>query len=160
MTDPANEPENENPIAEAVGEKKQAPGRSGRLPFPAVGQGYMNEKDEKKWAGRAHIWSLLGIPFVGIGYIFVPLFVYFTKRGESPFVDAHAKETLNFSILSAVVVLVSTSASVAASTVGACVSFIVPIAFATANLIFCIQGHGAAKRGEAYRYPWNFRLIR
>ncbi len=124
--------------------------------FPAMGQGSMSEKDEKTWAMLGHISSLAGIFILpGIGYVLGPLAVYLLKKGESPYVDEHSRETLNFSIITAIVIIVSAAAGVAA-----CFAWCITATAAIANLIFCIQGSLAAKNGEAYRYPFNLRLIK
>ncbi len=52
--------------------------------------------DEKNWAMLCHLAafsSVVGVPF---GHIVGPLVVWMWKRGESPFVDRHGRESLNF----------------------------------------------------------------
>ena len=120
----------------------------------------MEPAAERKWASMGHILSLIGIPTGGVGYTIPPLIIFFLKKGESPFVDEHVKETLNFSIITTVLFWIATGSAVAATAVGACFAWLVPGVLALVNLIFCIQGFSASKNGEAYRYPFNLRLIK
>lgn len=114
----------------------------------------MNEKDEKLWAMMGHLLSLTGL-FTAIGYVIGPLIPFLMKKGESPFVDEHSRETLNFSILTFIVVFASGTIGFAA-----CFVWLITAMMAILNLIFCIQGALAAKSGEAYRYPFNWRIIK
>lgn len=167
MTDPTesnSQPEEQpdNPIAEAVNEhaERTAPGERRNLHFPATGQGEMEAASERKWASMGHILSLFGIPIVGFGYVIAPLVIFLMKKGQSPFLDEHVKETLNFSIISAIAIWVSGLTAVASAPVLGCFAPLIPGVFAVMNLIFCIQGFIASKNGEAYRYPLNIRMIR
>lgn len=139
----------EAPQAEAPSSKPSS------MIFPAMGQGQLDEKGEKFWAMLGHALSLTGIPSGGIGYLVGPLIPYLMKKGESPYVDEHAKETLNFSILTAIVVFGSGALGFAA-----CFMWIITTGMAILNLIYCVQGAIAAKNGEAYRYPFNWRIIK
>ena len=120
-----------------------------------MGQGNMGPTQEKFWASLGHLLSLTGIFTAAFGYVIGPLISYLLKRGESPFVDEHAKETLNFSILTFIVIAGSGLLGFAA-----CFLWIITAGMALFNLIFCIQGALAAKNGEAYRYPFNFRILK
>lgn len=116
----------------------------------------MTEKDEKLWSMMGHLLSLSGILTVSLGYVVGPLIPFLMKKGESPYVDEHSKETLNFSILTFLVIWVSGLSAIPLGCFGA----IIPGIMAILNLIFCIQGALAAKSGEAYRYPFNWRIIK
>lgn len=153
-------PENKNPIAKTVDDQtpKEAPSdrpnKTG-LFFPAVGQGRMAEGSEKTWASLAHITSLAG-PFTGgVGYVVGPAVIYLLKKGESPFVDEHTKETLNFSIITTLAIWITGAIGFLS-----CFLWIVTLFFAVANFIYCLQGFFAARNGEAFRYPFNFRIIK
>lgn len=121
-----------------------------------MGNGSLTQKDEKLWASLGHLLSLSGIPTGTLGYVVGPLIPYLLKKGESPYVDEHSKETLNFSILTFLIIWIS---SIGIIPLG-CFGVIIPGIMAILNLVFCIQGALAAKSGEAYRYPFNWRIIK
>lgn len=131
--------------------------RPGPLHFPALGNGTMSEKDEKFWAMLGHLISLSGAPTAGIGYVAGPLIAYFIKKDQSPFATEHCKESLNFGILTGIVLIVSVTAGFTAAP---CVGWIPGAAALVFNLIYCVQGAVAAKNGEAFRYPINWRIIK
>ena len=138
-------------------ESTPVPSRSNVLHFPALGNGTMSEKDEKFWGMFGHLISLTGAPTVGVGYVAGPLIAYFIKRDQSPFATEHSKESLNFGILTAIVLIVSAAAGFTAAP---CVGWIPGAAALVFNLIYCVQGAVAAKNGEAFRYPINWRIIK
>ncbi|MDF1754392.1 MAG: DUF4870 domain-containing protein [Verrucomicrobiales bacterium] len=161
--DPDSQPQNQNPsqetpppyIEESTPTPAPSPTSTDPLHFPAMGLGRMAQKDEKFWASLGHLLSLSGIVTGGIGYVVGPLIPFLLKKGESPYVDEHSRETLNFSILTFIVIWVSGIIGFAA-----CIAWIPTAVMAVLNLIFCIQGAIAAKDGQAYRYPFNWRIIK
>ena len=52
----------------------------------------------RTWTALCHASALLGVLFHFPGHILGPLIVWLVKRGESPEIDAHGKEALNFQI--------------------------------------------------------------
>jgi uncharacterized protein len=132
----------------------------GSLDFPAPGHSQMAVKDEKFWASMGHLLSLAGIPTGGVGYILGPLIPYLMKKGQSQFVDEHSKETLNFSIVTTIAIVVSGLGAVTALPILGCFAPMIPGLFMILNLIFCIQGAIAARDGLPYRYPFNWRLVK
>ena len=109
-------------------------------------------QDEKTWGMLAHlsglIASVVGVPFLG------PLVVMLTKGKESTWVNAHAKEALNFQIT----VTIALYASVALTLV--CIgAFLLPIV-GVAALVLTIIAALKANNGETYRYPATLRLVK
>ena len=107
----------------------------------------LSPADERLWATLAHVGGIL-FSFVA------PLVIWLIQKEKSAFVEDQAKEALNFQILVAI-----------AYTVGTILSFlIVPIllifAAGIASLVFGIMGAMAANKGEAYRYPFSWRIIK
>jgi uncharacterized Tic20 family protein len=111
-------------------------------------------QDERTWGTIAHLAAFAGFfaPFAGnaIG----PLVVWLIKREQSAFVEAHAKEALNFNIT----VLI-----------GYCVSalfIVVFIGFLLMGALFfywlAMTIVAAIKAGEgvSYRYPFALRLVK
>jgi uncharacterized Tic20 family protein len=114
---------------------------------PAVGQQPLSPSDEKLWATLAHI----SIPFFGfIG----PLIVYVVFKDRGQWLKDSSVEALNFSILYSIAQIVSTALT--AVVIGA---FLLPLLF-VAVLVFCILAAMAANKGELYKYPVNWRLIK
>src|SRR5207247_10506750 len=54
--------------------------------------------DVRTWSVLCHASALLGLFFHFLGHLFGPLIVWLVKRGDSPEIDAHGKESLNFQI--------------------------------------------------------------
>ena len=137
-------------------ETQSAPVRD-NLNYPPMGAGSVSIGSEKTWGSFAHLLSLTGPFTVFIGYVVGPLIVYFMYRDKSPFVTEHSKESLNFGILTAIVIGISVAAGLTALP---CIGWIPGAIAFVMNLIFCIQGAIAAKDGQGIRYPFNLRIIK
>lgn len=113
----------------------------------------MPSNEAKQWAFFAHLSALAGfvIPF---GSLLGPLIIWQMKKNEMPFVDDQGKEALNFQITMAI------------AFVACCILMLVLIGFLLAalvglvDLIYTIIAAIAANNGQAYRYPFNLRLIK
>ncbi len=79
-----------------------------------------------------------------------PLLVWLLKKDQSPFINYHGKEALNFAITSLLLMIV-----VGVVTCG----FGAPVV-AIAMIVFLVLAGLAANRGEWYRYPYSLRLIK
>lgn len=127
----------------------QAPGY-GQTP-PVYGQpayaAPLNPSDERLWATLAHVGGIV------LGFI-APLIVWLVFRERSGFVNDQAKEALNFQILIAIAYVVGSILLVIL--VG---GLIMALAWLAA-VIFGIMGAVAANKGELYRYPFNWRIIK
>ncbi|MCC7526708.1 MAG: DUF4870 domain-containing protein [Chitinophagaceae bacterium] len=100
--------------------------------------------DEKTLAILSHILTL-------VAWLIAPLVIYLIKKDESPFVAAHAKESLNFQITVALVCIV-----LAITLIGILLIWLVGV-FA---LILVIVATIKANDGRLYRYPFTLRLIK
>lgn len=100
--------------------------------------------------------GLLG--FVG------PLVILYSSRQPSAFVDAHAKESLNFqlSVLIYAVALSVIGMIIVLVTFGLGIFLFIPlvIGLAVAVLVFEILATIAATKGELYQYPLTIRFIK
>ena len=89
--------------------------------------------------------------------------MYLAKKGQSPFIDDHAKEALNFQITLVLYTLVLPAIAALIGIVTCGVGFVLlPIALIVPyvlGLVGMIMATMAANRGEFFRYPMNFRLI-
>lgn len=108
--------------------------------------------DEKTWGMIAHlsalVASLVGFPFLG------PLIVWLTKGKESAWVEAQAKEALNFQITAFIALAIS--AVLTCAVIGI---FLLPLV-GLAALVLSIIGGIKANNGEMYRYPATLRLVK
>ena len=60
--------------------------------------GTVPTENERTWGMLAHLSALAGLVMPLVGIVLGPLLVWLTRRDESEFVAAHAKEALNFNI--------------------------------------------------------------
>lgn len=117
---------------------------------PAPGYGApaaMSDADQRLWATLSHVG---GIFF----WFLAPLIIWLVTKERGRFVEEQAKEALNFQILATIVYVIGIIT--APIVIGA---IILPVA-GLAVLILCIIAAIAANRGEAYRYPFNWRIIK
>ena len=123
------------------------------------------QKSDRAWDVLCHLSALamfIGIPF---GNIIGPLIIWLVKRGDSPSVDEHGKESLNFQISYSLYLLL-----LAAITIGLMFILIgfllVPVLIAAAaigpliDLVFIIVASIRASNGELHRYPLTIRFLK
>lgn len=127
------------------------PPPAGAYPPPAAGApapgAPLSDSDQRLWATLAHAGGIV------IGFV-APLIVWLIYRGRGPFVEDQAKEALNFQILVVIASFVSGLLTLVL------LGFVLLPLIGIANLIFCILAAVAANRGETYRYPLNWRIIK
>ena len=82
------------------------------------------------------------------------LIVWLIGKERSAFVDREAKEALNFSILISIIYVVCTVTSFLI------IPLLIMLAAWIASIVFCIQGAMAANKGQDFRYPFNWRIIK
>ena len=107
----------------------------------------MTDADSRLWAMLAHLGIIL------FGFL-PPLIIWLVFRERSAFVDDQGKEALNFSILATIAYVVSSIL------IFAIIGIFMVIAVGIAVLILCIMAGIAANRGERYRYPLNWRIVK
>jgi uncharacterized protein len=107
----------------------------------------------RTWNILCHASALFGVFFHFPGHLLGPLIVWLAKRDDSPEIDAHGKESLNFQI------------SMLIYNVIAAVFCLVLIGFAflavlwVLNAVFVIVASIQASDGKFYRYPITMRFI-
>ena len=101
-----------------------------------------------------HASALSGIFLHVVGHIFGPLIVWLLKRNESPEIDAHGKESLNFQ-LSMLIYNV-----IAAILIIALIGIPLLILLYVLNIVFVIVASIQAGDGKLYRYPIAIRFIK
>ena len=139
-----------------MSEPSQVNSPSGRLSDPDA------TSDERSYALLTHL-SLLGHIIVPYVAIVIPLILWMVKKGQSPVIDDHAKEAVNFQItlLLYTLVLPILAALIGAITCGVGLVLLVPAILGPyiLGLVGMIMASMAANRGEFFRYPMNFRFI-
>ena len=131
-------------------------------PNIATETGPIDPQEELRWAAAAHLSMLVGL--VGIPGLLGPLVIWLIKKGESDFLDAQAKEALNFSLSLAIyivalvflIVIVAINESVAAIIVFS----LALVATLIAGLVLPIIAGIRAANGQAYAYPLAIRLVK
>lgn len=110
-------------------------------------------EDDRTMAMLCHLLGMF-TGFLG------PLIVWLVKKDQSPFVDHHGRESLNFqlTILLAMLALGSVTFVLMLVLVG---FLLVPVlaAIPIIALIFEIIAAIAAQRGEWHRYPFCIRMV-
>ena len=118
-----------------------------QLPLPVP------SRQVRQWAMFCHLSALLGI-WVPFGSLIGPLILWQMKRETDPFIDDQGKEALNFQI------------SVAIASAICLLLMVVVIGFflfglvAIGALVLTIIAGVKANEGQAYRYPFTWRLIK
>ena len=110
--------------------------------------------DIRTWCVLCHAAALLGLFFHFLGHLLGPLIVWLVKRGDSPEVDAHGKESLNFQI--SMLIYDAIAAILCVVLIG------IPILIAlwVLNTVLVIIASIQASEGKFYRYPITIRLIK
>lgn len=108
--------------------------------------------DEKTMAMFCHLSGLVGyiIPF---GNIIAPLILWQLKKENSPYLDYHGKEALNFQIAFTIYMFA------ALLTIMVLVGFVLVPVIGIGGLVLMIMASIKAKDGENYRYPFIFRVL-
>lgn len=86
----------------------------------------------------------------------IPLVLWLVKREESPFLDDHGREALNFHISLVLYILLSIPLVLAFGLGLVLLIFVIPVC----SLIFPALAAYAASKSEYYRYPATIRLIK
>lgn len=118
-------------------------------PYQPVPAPPLRPEDERTWAILVHLLPLVGVSFLG------PLVVWLVFRGRGPFLEHHAKESLNFQLTVLIALLVSLVA--VAVTFGIVV--FAPFAVYLGALVLQVLAAVAASRWEWYRYPVTIRFV-
>ena len=114
---------------------------------PVPQQPPLSGSDERLYATLGHAGIII------IGFI-APLIVWLIGKERSEFVDDQGKEALNFSILVTIGYVVSSILVVVF------IGFLLLPLVWIFSVIFCILAAIATNKGERYRYPLNWRIIK
>jgi uncharacterized protein len=107
----------------------------------------------RTWCVMCHASALLGVIFHFPGHILGPLIVWLAKRGDSPEIEAHGKESLNFQITMLIYDVI------AGLLCFILIGFVLLLALWVLNAVLVIIASMKASEGKFYRYPFTIRLI-
>ena len=107
----------------------------------------------RTWTALCHASALLGVLLHFPGHLLGPLIVWLAKRGDSPEIDAHGKEALNFQISMLIY------NGVAAVFCLVLIGFVILPILWVLNALFVIIAAIQASDGKLYRYPMTIRFI-
>ena len=108
----------------------------------------------RTWCVLAHATALVGFLVPVAGHIVGPLIIWLAKRQDSPEIDAHGKESLNFQISMLIWNLISGVLCLVV------IGFFMLAILHILNIIFVIIASIQASEGKLYRYPLAMRLIK
>src|SRR5881275_1743541 len=113
----------------------------------------ISSADVRTWNVLCHASALLGLFLHFLGHLLGPLIVWLVKRGDSPEIDAHGKESLNFQL--SMLIYDAIAAILCIILIG------IPILIAlwVLNTVLVIIASVKAGEGQFYRYPFTIRLI-
>ena len=101
----------------------------------------------------AHATALVGFLVPVAGHIVGPLIVWLAKRHDSPEIDAHGKESMNFQI--SMVIWYCIAGILCLVLIGIPILILLHLL----NIIFVIVASIQASEGKLYRYPLTIRFI-
>lgn len=116
------------------------------LPAPAV-------TNVRLWTVFCHASALLGVFLHFPGHVLGPLIVWLAKRDDSPELDAHGKEAVNFQLSMLLYTLISGVFCLIL------IGFVFLAILWVLNAVFVIIASIQASDGKFYRYPMTIRFI-
>jgi len=108
----------------------------------------------RMWNVLCHATALAGFFVPCAGHILGPLIVWLVKRNDSPEIDEHGKESLNFQIS---MLIYNVIAGVLCLVL---IGFVILAILHILNLVLVIIASIQASEGKFYRYPLAIRLIK
>ena len=108
----------------------------------------------RTWNVLCHATALAGFFVPWAGHILGPLIIWLAKRNDSPEIDEHGKESLNFQIS---MLIYNVIAGVLCLVL---IGFVILGILHILNLVLVIIASIQASEGKFYRYPLAIRLIK
>ena len=105
------------------------------------------------WTILCHASALLGVFLHFPGHVLGPLIVWLAKRDESPELDAHGKESLNFQLSMLLYTVISAVFCIVL------IGFVFLAILWVVNAVFVVIASIQASDGKLYRYPMTIRFI-
>lgn len=110
-------------------------------------------KDERTWGMLCHLLALTGLVGVPFGSIIGPLVMWLVKKNESPYVDQHGREAMNFGISTAIYALLCIPLCFVV------VGFILLPILVIFWLVMVIVNAVKANDAKPVRYPLTIRFL-
>lgn len=107
----------------------------------------------RMWCMLEHATALVGFLVPVAGHIVGPLIIWLAKRNDSPEIDAHGKESMNFQI--SMLIWYCIAGLLCLILIGIPILILLHLL----NIIFVIVASIQASEGKLYRYPLSLRLI-
>jgi len=107
----------------------------------------------RTWSALCHASALLGVFLHFPGHLIPPLIIWLAKRDDSPELDAHGKEAVNFQISMLIY------NAVAAVFCLVLIGFVFLAILWVLNAVLVIVAAIQASDGKFYRYPITIRFI-
>ncbi len=120
---------------------------------PPLSAPVLNVANVRTWSAFCHASALLGVVLHFPGHLLAPLIVWLAKRDESPEIDAHGKEALNFQIS----MLIYNAVALVFCLV--LIGFVFLVILWILNAVLVIIAAIQASDGKFYRYPMTIRFI-
>ena len=108
----------------------------------------------RTWNVLCHATALAGFFVPWAGHILGPLIVWLAKRNDSPEIDQHGKESLNFQISMLIYNIIAGILCLLL------IGFVILAILHILNLVLVIIASIQASEGKFYRYPLAIRLIK
>jgi len=121
----------------------------------------ITSENVRTWTVLCHASAFLGFLIPALGQFVGPLIIWLWKRDESPEIDEHGKESLNFQI--SMFIYTAVFAIVCFILMFVFVGFLlIPLiaVFYIVDVVFVIIASLKASEGQLYRYPLTLRLIK
>jgi uncharacterized Tic20 family protein len=122
-------------------------------PSPPLPVSTSSASNVRTWAALCHASALLGVFLHFPGHLIPPLIIWLAKRDDSPELDAHGKEAVNFQISMLIY------NAIAAVFCLVLIGFFFLAVLWVLNAVFVIIAAIQASDGKFYRYPMTIRFI-
>ena len=113
-----------------------------------------SSRDVRTWNVLCHATALAGFFVPWAGHILGPLIIWLAKRRDSPEIDEHGKESLNFQIS---MLIYNVIAGVLCLVL---IGFVILGILHILNLVLVIVASIQASEGKFYRYPLTIPFVR
>ena len=114
--------------------------------------------DDRVWAMLAHLSAAIAA-VVSAGWLTIagPLIVWLVKKDSSPFVRNAAAGAFNFTLTMWIMTVIGWILTI--TVIGAPIGIPLTIIGGLGSIVLGIVGALKAWGGEAYRYPWQVRVL-
>ncbi|MFK7766461.1 MAG: DUF4870 domain-containing protein [Mariniblastus sp.] len=120
---------------------------------PAPVPSTMTDKDANLWGMIMHL-SQLGNFVVPMSGVIAPIVIWQLKKNDSPVIDAHGKNIVNWLISGLIYGLICTVLALVF------IGFFMAIALGIAAIAFAIIGGIKANGGEVWKYPGTISFFK